>query len=118
MTSVSAQDLRAQGELDTIPPRTNVFVYPDKLTEKDKLVDGPGDNVIEIKADTTLIWVDLMPDFRFAHPTEYVLISPLGTQIVRGNWWPVLNGKHLFRDVKNYNVDFPLSLTGLSLTGK
>lgn len=112
LPSVGVRPLTAQGDRDTTPPKTNVFVHPEKLTEKDKLVDGPGDRVIEIKSETTLVWVDLMPDFRYAHPTEYVLISTEGARVVKGHWWPVLNGKALFRDAKEYKAAFPVKLTG------
>jgi hypothetical protein len=48
----------------------NVYIHPPKLTAKDKLVDGLSDEPIEITSESTLIWVDLMPGYRFAHPTE------------------------------------------------
>jgi len=106
---LSTQPLAAQVQKDVFPPRANLYVYPDKLTDKDKLTDGTV-SPIEIKSETTLIWVDLVPDARFAHPTEYILISPEGSRIVKGSWWPVLNGKALFRDGKSYKADFPVSL--------
>jgi hypothetical protein len=112
LVCLAGHHLPAQREKDTRPPKTNVFVYPEKLTEKDKLVDGPSGRVIEIKSETTLIWVDLAPDYRFAHPTEYVLISTAGARVVRGHWWPVLNGKALFRTGKPYQAEFPIKLTG------
>jgi hypothetical protein len=105
------QHLAADEEKETVPPKANVFVYPDKLTEKDRLTDGPG-RTIDIRSETTLIWVDLAPDYRFAHPTEYVLISTGGTRVVKGHWWPVLNGKALFRDGKPYKAEFPVKLVG------
>jgi hypothetical protein len=79
------------------PSSPKVFVYPGKLTSKDRLFDGS--TRIEITGETTLVWVDLMPDARFGHPTEYLLISAGGTRIVQGDWWPTLNGKDLFRGV-------------------
>ena len=82
-----------------------VFVHPEKLTAEDRLVDGGSGNEIEITGETTLIWVDLMPGARFAHPTEYILISAEGTRVVKGNWWPELNGKALFRDGKTQEID-------------
>jgi hypothetical protein len=109
---LTGRRLIADAEAETNTPKTNVFVYPEKLTEKDHLADGPSGGEIEIKSDTTLIWVDLAPDYRFAHPTEYVLISTKGTRTVRGQWWPVLNGKPLFRNGKPYKVECPIKLTG------
>lgn len=99
---------------DAPAKKANVFVYPEKLTAKDKLVDGPAGAATEIpiKGETTLIWIDLNPDARFAHATEYVLISAEGTRVVKGGWWPVLNGKPLFRDEKAYQVEFPRKHTG------
>lgn len=82
---------------DSPPSGANVYTHAEKLTSKDTLTDGEKGTAIEIKEDTVLVWVDLMPDARFSHPTEYVLISASGTKVVKGNWWPVLNGKPLFR---------------------
>jgi hypothetical protein len=88
----------------------DVFIYPEKLTSKAKLTDGKEGKAIEIKSETTLIWVDLAPDAWFSHGTEYVLISAEGTRVIKGVWWPVLNGKDLFRDGKKTNVEFPIFL--------
>ena len=96
-----------------LPQKANVFVHPEKLTVKDKLTDGQSGKAIEIKSETTLIWVDLNPDARFAHATEYVLISVEGTRVIKGNWWPVLNDKPLFRgEEKTYKSEFPVKLSG------
>jgi hypothetical protein len=106
------QPLTGQEKKDALPMRAEVFVYPHKLTVKDRLTDGSSGKPIEIQGETTLIWVDLMPDARFAHATEYVLISASGTRVVRGQWRPVLNGKELFtQSTKPYQVDFPVKLT-------
>lgn len=80
-----------------VPGVVHVFTHTEKLTLKDTLTDGDKGTPIEITSDTVLIWVDLMPGARFAHDTEYVLISAAGTKVVKGNWWPVLNGRPLFR---------------------
>lgn len=102
----------AADEKKEAPPKAaNVFTYAEKLTSKDKLTDGEKGTAIEIKEDTVLIWVDLMPDARFSHPTEYVLISASGTKVVKGDWWPVLNGKPLFRR-GDAAVDVPVKLGG------
>src|SRR5262245_36017969 len=111
VVGLAATQLAAQGDKIRIRPKTNVFVYPEKLTEKDKLTDGAGAKEIEIKSESTLIWIDLTPDARFAHPTQYVLISTEGARVVKGQWWPVLNGKALFRDAKEYQAEFPIKLT-------
>jgi hypothetical protein len=85
------------------------------LTPGDKLSFGPDaerKKLIPIKGETTLIYVDLAPDARFAHPTHCVLVSAEGTRVIQGDWWLVLNGKPLFREDKISQVDFPISLTG------
>jgi hypothetical protein len=83
---------------DAPPSKPKVFIYPMKLSSQDQLLDGQ--TKIEITNETTLVWVDLMPEARFGHPTEYLLISARGTRVVKGDWWPTLNGKDLFRDGK------------------
>ena len=96
-------------------PKAQVYVYPEKLTAKDKLSFGPGNDqkgLIPIKGETTLIYVDLAPDARFAHPTQCILISADGTRVIEGRWWLVLNGKSLFHDGKAVSVNFPVNLSG------
>jgi hypothetical protein len=98
---ISASSLAPEalaGPGDAPPSKPQVFVYPEKLTSQDRLFDGPTE--IEITGETTLVWVDLMPEARFGHPTEYLLVSARGTRIVKGDWWPTLNGKDLFRNGK------------------
>jgi hypothetical protein len=76
-----------------------VHVYSEQLSAKDKLVDGPDGKVIEITSETTLVWVDLVPDARFAHDTEYLLITAEGTKVIKGQWWLVVNGQDV-RDIE------------------
>jgi hypothetical protein len=95
------------------PVKAKVYVYPEKLTAKDKLSFGADDNeknLIPIKGETTLIYVDLAPNARFAHPTQCILISADGARVIGGNWWLVLNCKALFRDGKDFQVTFPVNL--------
>jgi hypothetical protein len=55
-----------------------------------------------------LIWVDLYPNWRFAHPTLYILISGEESRIVEGEWWPVLNGERILYGVpSNYAIVSP-----------
>src|SRR5262249_18397570 len=96
-------------------PKAQVYVYSDQLTAADKLSFGPGTEqkeTIPIKGGTTLVYVDLMPGARFAHPTQCILISSDGARVIKGDWWLVLNGKPLFRDGKAFKVDFPIDLSG------
>ena len=74
-------ELSRMAASSVLPHRAVVHVYPEKLTAKDTLVDGPSGKRIEIGGETTLIWVDLAPDARYAHDTEYVLITARGTQV-------------------------------------
>ncbi len=89
--------------------RAEVHVYPHTLTPKDKLsVKG---QAIDIKAETTLIWVDLQPGARYGHGTEFILISAAGTQVVKANWWGTINGKD-FRPTEKYKLEFPFQVVG------
>ena len=60
--------------------------------------------------EATLVWVDLAPDARYAHDTEYLLITPRGTSVSKGQWWPVLNGKPILRGEKPSEVRSPIEL--------
>ncbi len=84
-----------------------VFVYPHKLCREPT---SGADEPIEIKSETILIWVDLMPGVRFSHPTEFILVSAEGTRIVQGSWWPTLNGKDLFEGAEDRQVSFPVQV--------
>ena len=109
-----APPLAAEQDKDP-PSKAKVYVYPEKLTAKDKLSFGPGTEqkeTIPIKGETTLVYVDLAPDARFAHPTQCILISTEGARVIKGSWWLVLNGEELFRDGKDFKVDFPIDLSG------
>jgi hypothetical protein len=95
--------------------KAKVYVYPHKLTANDKLSFGQDEEqkgLIPIKGETTLIYVDLAPDARFAHPTQCILISAGGARVIDGQWWLVLNGQPLFRDGKTTQVNSPVLLSG------
>jgi hypothetical protein len=79
----------------------NVFFYPHELEQTDRLQDGPWGRPIRITGKTMLIWVDLEPGMRYAHPTYYILISPDNIRIERGEWWPVLNDKKILIQEKH-----------------
>jgi hypothetical protein len=103
-------------EEDKEPPsKAKVYVYPQKLTAKDKLSFGPNEEqkeTIPIKGESTLVYIDLDPDARFGHDTQCILISTDRAQVFKGDWWLILNGKPLFRDGKEFKVDFPINLSG------
>ena len=111
-TAVGGPALLAQEKAAPAAAGARVFVYPEKLTPKDHLAFAQKGVPIKITGETTLVWVDLAPGARFAHPTECVLISAEGTRVVKGDWWLVLNGKDLFRDGKGYTAEFPVGLAG------
>ena len=73
-----------------------IHVYPDELKQGDKLSDGSGRS-FEIAEATRLVWVDLQPGQPFPHNTRYVLVTASGMRTEQGQWWPVLNGKALWR---------------------
>lgn len=81
--------------------KTDVYAYSHALNAEDTLTDGPRGRAFELTSDTMLLWVDLRPGGRFAHRTAYVFISPDGTRIEKGNWWPVLNGRPILYGKKN-----------------
>jgi len=113
VAAVSPNGLHAQQQKPekTDSKQAQIFVYPDLLTSQDTLlVHGKSSKPIALKSNTRLVWVDRQPGFRFGHSTEFILISEDGTQVVKGSWWPILNGKDLFRDGKKHKVDFPLAL--------
>jgi hypothetical protein len=110
-----ATSFDAEEEVAVYEAKAKVYVYPQKLTAKDKLSFGPSEEqkeTIPIKEESTLAYVDLAPDARFAHPTQCVLISTDGAQVIEGDWWLILNGMPLFRDEKGFKVDCPISLSG------
>lgn len=88
-----------KSEAESTPARAlqdeHVYAYPVPLKATDKLCDGPQGEPMPIAEGTRLIWVDLMPTARFAHPTLYVLVDGLEAKTVRGQWWPELNGKRI-----------------------
>lgn len=83
----------------------NCYFYPDELTPKDVLADGDNGNTIDIADTTRLVWVDLRPNMKFAHPTVYVFISASGVKMWKGEWWPVLNGNRIL-----YGISEPIAI--------
>lgn len=89
----------------------NVYAFPHELTPENKLVDGPDGVPFKITGNTLFIWVDLHPDMRFTHPTEYILIAPEAINVYKGGWWPVLNGKRILYGSRNkVGAIFPFEL--------
>jgi hypothetical protein len=99
---------RTRKQVAEIPGTVEVFLYPYELTPRDRLSDGR--RSIPLKAQTMLVWVDLMPKADFAHPTLYVLIGADGARVEEGNYRPVLNGKPLFAGPNQAGVLSPTVL--------
>ena len=86
--------------------------YPEELERGDIVTDGP-DNADGVISDRTfLMWVDMVPQAFFAHPTIHILVTADKRIIVRdGSWWPELNGKRvLYGNDGNFSVPFPFRL--------
>lgn len=94
-----------------LAPKAVVHMYPQKLSGADTLTDGPNGKRVEVTGETTLLWVDLAPNARYAHDTEYILVNARGSHVVKGQWWPVLNGKEILRGEQNASITFPVELT-------
>jgi hypothetical protein len=77
---------------ESVGERIAVYVYPHELDSQDQLTDGPTEKLFKLYDNCLLIWVDLLPDAFFAHPTAYILISKDNTRVEDGQWWPELNG--------------------------
>ncbi len=94
----------------------NIYICPHELTPEDTLTDGPDGAQFGIGDNALLIWVDLEPEYRFEHPTIYILIYARfrpHVQVEDGGWWPVLNGKQILYDSRNkLAVISPFELTG------
>lgn len=88
-------------------PVARIFQYHATLKAADKLQDGDSGPAIALDGETMLIWIDRMPEARYSHPTEYVLVSGKGTRVVKGDWWPVLNGRAIFRGGQKFQITFP-----------
>lgn len=78
-----------------------IHVYPHELTSQDRLADGPAEQLYRIDDNCLLVWVDLLPEAFFAHPTAYLLISGESIRAKHGNWWPILNGKKILYGEQN-----------------
>lgn len=100
------------GEMLRIPQAfAHVFVYKQPLKSQDKVMDGHSETAIKVEDGAFLVWVDLMPYARFAHPTKYIIMGPKKTTVVQGNWWPIVNGEAIFnRTAPNYTIHLPFPL--------
>jgi len=91
--------------------KIKVHIHPQPLHADDVLTDGPFEKAMLLEDDTLLIWVDLLPEAFFTHPTAYILISRGRTRLEKGGWWPYLNGRSiLYGDVNSVGILSPFRL--------
>jgi hypothetical protein len=96
----------------------NIHFYPHPLSPQDCLQDGPYGEQLDISDDQFLVWVDLFPGMFFCHETAYILISKENVRIVKGDWWPVLNGKMILHNEHDkYALISPFELPLISRDG-
>ena len=88
-----------------------VYVYPHKLSIRDRLDDGYSGRMFPLDDNCLLVWVDMKPKADFAHPTAYIIITSENIQVKHGNWWPVLNGRSiLYGDENRIGILSPFKL--------
>jgi hypothetical protein len=84
-----------------IDEKIAVYVYPHELTSQDQLADGSYEQLFKLEDNCLFVWVDLLPDAFFAHPTAYILISRESIMVEHGQWWPILNGRKVLYGEQN-----------------
>ena len=90
-----------------------IHVYPHELNSQDQLADGPAERLFKIDDNCLLVWIDLLPEAFFAHPTAYILISRESIRVEHGNWWPMLNGKRILYGERNKTgIISPFKISG------
>ncbi len=72
-----------------------VYVYPFPLKATDRLCDGTQGKPMELTDGTRLVWSDLLPRAKLAHPTLYELFDGANARTVKGEWWPEHNGQRI-----------------------
>jgi hypothetical protein len=78
-----------------------VLASPFSLRTGDRIDDGPNGTVKVMTGGTMFVWVDLMPDADFAHPTRYIFVGPEGVEVFEGMWPPDLNGRMILYGEQN-----------------
>lgn len=92
-------------------PNIQVFVHSQLVTPKNQLALDPEHEPLELKEDKLLIWVDLAPTMRFAHPTRTILIGAESVDVYEGQWWLELDGHRYPEQGTNYpSLVTPLEL--------
>jgi hypothetical protein len=98
---VSPFELRRVSDYELIDAKIDIHIYPHELTSQDMLTDGPTERLFNLDDTCLLIWIDLLPDAYFVHPTAYIFISKNDIRIEYGDWWPELNGKRILYGQQN-----------------
>jgi hypothetical protein len=110
---VSPFELRSVSINDFIDDKILIYLYPHQLDSQDQLSDGPSERLFLLDDNCLLLWIDLLPDAFFVHPTMYVLISNEGIRAEHGSWWPVLNGKRiLYGQLNKTGIISPFRISG------
>jgi hypothetical protein len=80
-------------EEDAMPENRpiEIFIYPALLGPGESVRDGHRGQPVQIAEPTLLVWIDLAPGHRFAHPTCTLLISESQIDVRPGSWWAVLD---------------------------
>lgn len=68
-----------------------IFMYPALLGPGESVRDGHHGQPVQITEPTMLVWIDLAPGHRFAHPTCTLLISASQVDVHPGSWWAVID---------------------------
>ena len=89
-----------------------LHIFPSLLVPGETIQDGPNGESVKITEPTLMLWVDLMPTYRFVHPTCTVLVGASGARALPGSWWSIVNCKLRFPAIRGdaSQVVFPLDL--------
>jgi hypothetical protein len=89
-TTGSAPDVVFPSSLD----KARLHLLPGEIRPEDELTDGAGGKPLPIQGNSIVLWLDLEPDAKYHHPTQYIIIGPQGVEVVNGVERPTLRGKH------------------------
>jgi hypothetical protein len=98
---ISPFELSSDSMEGFIDDHIDIHVYPHELMSRDRLTDGPQEELFKIYDNSLLVWIDFLPGAFFVHPTAYILISKENIRVEYGNWWPELNGRRILYGQQN-----------------
>jgi hypothetical protein len=89
-----------------------IFIYPALLGPGESVRDGHDGQPVQMTEPTMLVWIDLAPGHRFAHPTCTLLIGESQVEVYPGSWWAVIDEEIGFPDAIETlpDVVFPVRL--------